>query len=125
MLADAADGSPQVLLMATGSELSIAVEAWRQLGDQGIAARVVSLPSMEFFEDQQVAYRNEVIPPSVTARIAIEAGVRQGWDRYLGPEGTFVGMQGFGASAPYATIYQELGITVEHVVAEAQRMVGK
>ena len=93
--------------------------AW-QLAQKDIAARVVSMPSMELFQQQDAAYRNQVLPPSVTARVAVEAGVRQGWDRYLGATGQFVGMHGFGASAPGESLYEHFGITPQRVVAAAQ-----
>ncbi|MEM9352467.1 MAG: transketolase [Planctomycetota bacterium] len=116
--------NPQAILIATGSELSIAMEARKKLAADGVAARVVSMPSMELFEDQPQAYRDEVLPPSVTARVAVEVGVRQGWDRYLGPAGEFIGVNRFGASAPFATIYEELGITPEAVAAAAKKQLG-
>ena len=119
-----ADGEAQVILLASGSEVSLAINSQKQLAADGIAARVVSMPSFELFEDQPQAYRDEVLPPAVTARVAIEAGVRQGWDRYLGSSGTFVGMSSFGASAPFDKIYEEFGFTVENVVAEAKRVLG-
>ncbi|MCH7753289.1 MAG: transketolase [Planctomycetes bacterium] len=118
-------GSPQVLLLSAGSELSIAVAAQQLLADEGIRARVVSMPSFELFQQQDEAYRNDVLPPEVTARVAVEAGVRQGWDRYLGLDGAFVGLDRFGASAPFKKILQELGITAERVAAEAKKLVGK
>ena len=116
-------GSPQVLLLASGSELSLALAAHRLLAEQGISARVVSMPSFELFEEQDEAYRNEVLPPEITARVAVEAGVRQGWDRYLGASGAFVGLDRFGASAPFEKILQELGLTPKRVAAEAKRLV--
>jgi len=119
------DGSPQVILLATGSELSLAIDAQKVLVDEGISARVVSMPSFELFEEQDEAYRNKVLPPKVAARVAVEAGVRQGWDRYIGAGGAFVGMDRFGASAPFDRILQELGITPERVAAEARKLVGK
>ena len=122
ILADS-KSTPQVILMATGSELSIAVEAFDHLTQQGVAARVVSMPSMELFNEQPADYRNQVLPPEVTARIAIEAGIRQPWDRYLGFAGVFVGLDDFGASAPYQQVYADRGITVEAVVAAAQKIV--
>ncbi len=118
-------GSPQVLLLSTGSELSIAIAAQQLLADEGIRARVVSMPSFELFQEQDEAYRNDVLPPEVTARVAVEAGVRQGWDRYLGLDGTFVGMDRFGTSAPFKKILQELGITAERVADEARKLVKK
>jgi transketolase len=124
-LIDAAGGKPDVLLLATGSELSLACAAYEQLAKEGIAARVVSLPSFELFEDQDQSYRDQVLPPSVIARVAVEAGVRQGWDRYIGPSGGFVGMSSFGGSAPAQVVFEKMGITAEHVVAEARRVLGR
>jgi len=125
VLADTAGGEPDLLLLATGSEVALAVEAQRRLEAEGIGTRVVSMPSFELFEEQPVAYRDKVLPPSVTARVAIEAGIRQGWDRYLGLTGDFVGMGGFGTSAPFQEVYQEMGITVEQVVAKAKNSISK
>ena len=119
VLADAPDGKPQVILIGTGSELQFAVEAYEKLKQEGIAARVVSMPSWELFEAQDQAYRDEVLPPTVTARVAVEAGIRQGWDRYIGVEGEFVGMHGYGASAPAPALYKQFGITTENVVSHA------
>lgn len=124
VVADAEGGKPDVLLLASGSELSLAVEAYEQLTADGVAARVVSMPSWELFEDQDAAYRNEVLPTEVTARVAVEAGVRQGWDRYLGPAGEFVGMTGYGASAPAKVVYEKMGITTDAVVEAARRALG-
>ena len=125
VLIDAANGKPQVILIATGSELSLACDAFEQLTKEGIAARVVSMPSMELFEMQDAAYREQVLPASVTARVAVEAGIRQPWDKYLGFGGGFVGMNSFGASAPAQTVYEKFGITAASVVAEAKRVLGK
>jgi len=125
VLADAADGKPDVLLLATGSELHLAVQGYEKLTASGVKARVVSLPCFELFDEQPQAYRDQVLPPSVTARVAVESGIQQGWDRYLGPRGKFVGMTGYGASAPAGQLFKEFGITADHVVAEAQALVGK
>jgi transketolase len=125
VLIDAPDKKPQVLLLATGSELALAAAAYDELSGEGIAARVVSMPSFELFEEQPARYRDEVLPPSITARVAVEAGVRQCWDRYLGLGGAFVGMKSFGASAPEKTIFEKMDITTAHVVAEAKRVLGK
>ena len=123
VLAGATEGDPQVLLLASGSELCLAVDAHERLTVEGVRSRVVSMPSFELFQQQSQRYRDQVLPPQVTARVAIEAGVRQGWDRYLGLSGAFVGIDGFGASAPFAKIYEEFGFTVDHVVSEAKRQV--
>ena len=124
VLADAENGKPELLLLASGSEVALAVEAYHQLTAAGVRARVVSMPSFELFEAQTEVYRDEVLPPTVTARVAIEAGIRQGWDRYLGGGGAFVGMSGFGASAPFEKIYEEFGFTIKNVVAQAKQQLG-
>ena len=124
VLIDAADRQPEVILIGSGSEVGLCVEAHAQLTAEGVAARVVSMPSFELFDEQDDAYRESVLPSAVTARVAVEAGVRQGWDRYLGPRGRFVGMSGFGASAPADRVFREFGITVENVVAEAKAVLG-
>lgn len=123
VLADAEGGKPQVILIASGSELSLAVEAHEKLAADGVAARLVSMPCMELFEDQDAAYRESVLPAEVTARVAVEAGVQQPWDKYLGFGGKFVGMHGFGASAPYNEVYEARGITTEAVVAAAKEAI--
>jgi transketolase len=122
VLADAKEGKPDVILMATGSELSLAVETYEKLTSDGVAARVVSMPSFELFEMQDAKYRESVLPASVTKRVAIEAGICQGWDRYLGFEGVFIGMDTFGASAPYQEVYKARGITTEAMVAAAKKL---
>ena len=124
MLADATDGNPRVVLIGTGSEVAICLEARKVLQDDGMGTRVVSMPSWELFEEQEAAYREQVLPPETTARVAVEAGVRQGWDRYLGDHGQFVGIDRFGASAPYQEVYQTLGLTVHAVVEAAKRAEG-
>ncbi|MCE9545365.1 MAG: transketolase [Planctomycetia bacterium] len=120
VLSDPADGAPQVILIGTGTELSLAVAAGQKLAAEGIRARVVSFPSWELFEAQDAAYRESVLPAAITARVAVEAAVEQGWDRYLGPRGKFVGMTSFGASGPYAELYEHFGITAEAVVEAAK-----
>jgi transketolase len=124
ILSDAANGQPQVILMATGSELPIALTAQEQLIASGIATRVVSMPCFEWFDSQDEAYRNSVLPPSVKTRVAVEAGIQQGWDKYIGDKGAFVGMQGFGASAPFNVLYKHFGITPENVAAAAKKLLG-
>jgi transketolase len=115
----AADGQAQATLFASGTEVAIALAARDQLQAQGVPTRVVSVPCMDLFEAQTPAYQREVVGDT-PARVAIEAGVRQGWDRFIGPNGGFVGMTGFGASAPYETLYREFGITPEAVVREVK-----
>jgi len=120
VLADAADGKPELILIGTGSELSLALEAYQQLAAEGIKARVVSMPSWELFDAQPDEYRRSVLPPEVTARVAVEAGVEQGWGKYIGISGRFVGMHTFGASAPFKQLYEHFGITVDAVVTQAK-----
>jgi transketolase len=124
VLSDSLAIKPQVILIGTGSEISICVAAQDLLAQQQIASRVVSMPSWELFEMQDEAYRNSVLPPDVTARVACEAAVRFGWDRYIGPTGRFVGMSGFGASAPGSACYKNFDITPDHVVQEAKAALG-
>lgn len=112
-----------VILIATGSELHLAMAARDKLAQDGIPARVVSMPSWELFEAQPEDYRNAVLPPEISARVAVEAALPLGWDRYIGPRGRFVGMHGFGASAPFQTLYNEFGITVDNVVEAALAVV--
>jgi transketolase len=112
--------APDVVLMATGSEVALAVEAGAALAREGIKARVVSLPCWRLYEQQAAAYRDVVLPPAVTARVAIEAASPFGWDRYVGPRGRIIGIDRFGASAPGATVMKELGITAAHVVEAAR-----
>lgn len=124
-LVDTKSGKPDVILIGTGSELAICMSARKELEHAGIATRVVSLPCWEQFDAQEEAYREEVLPASVTARVAVEAGIRQGWDRYIGQSGAFVGMDSFGASGPYEELYQHFGITPDAVVAAAKQQCGK
>jgi transketolase len=125
VLADATDGKPDIILMATGSELHVAVQAHEKLTAAGVKSRVVSLPCTELFDEQPQEYRDSVLPPTVTARVAVESGVQQGWERYIGLRGRFVGMTGYGASAPAGLLFKEFGITAEHVLAEAQTLLKK
>ena len=120
MLREAKGGTPKVILIGTGSELQLAYGAAEALEKDGIAARVVSLPCWERFEAQDAAYRESVLPAGVTARVAVEAGVSLGWDRWVGEEGAIVGLDHFGASAPAGTIFEKFGFTVERVVGVAK-----
>jgi transketolase len=120
VLADAAGGKPELILIGTGSELSLCVGAYEQLTKEGVKARVVSLPSWDIFEKQSDSYKNEVLPPSVKARVAVEAGSAVGWSRYVGDQGSVVGMHTFGASAPLKDLLKKFGFTVENVVATAR-----
>ncbi|PWN03820.1 transketolase [Nocardioides silvaticus] len=120
VLLDAEGGQPDVILIGTGSEVQLAVKAREQLKADGINARVVSMPSIEWFEQQTQAYRDEVLPPYVKARVSVEAGIRQGWREYVGDVGRMVSLEHFGASAEYQRIYQEVGITAEAVTQAAK-----
>ncbi|HEU5130958.1 MAG TPA: transketolase C-terminal domain-containing protein, partial [Pyrinomonadaceae bacterium] len=122
VLADAPD--PRLILMATGSEVSLALEAWQKLQDEGVAARVVSMPCWELFEEQPQEYRDQVLLPAVSARLAVEAGVRQGWDRYVGPQGDVICLDRFGASAPGDVALKNLGFNVENVIERARALIG-
>ena len=125
VLAEAMDGKPQVLLIATGSEVHLALAASELLAGGNIQARVVSLPSWELFEAQPRDYRESVLPPSITARVGIEAGVRTGWERYIGPWGEFVGMSSFGASAPGQVVFEKFGFTAANVAEKARAALSK
>ena len=120
VLADLGEGQPQIVLMASGSEVSLIVAAGQRLAAQGVTVRLVSFPSWELFGEQDVAYQNAVLPPEITARLAVEAGVTMGWHRWVGSQGRVLGIDRFGASAPAATVFEKLGFTVENVVKIAQ-----
>ena len=120
VLAEAPSGTPDVILMATGSEVQFALEARELLKSDGVNARVVSVPCVEWFEEQSAQYRDSVLPPSVTARVSVEAGLSMGWRGYVGDRGRSVSLEHYGASADYETLYREFGLTTEHVVAAAK-----
>lgn len=125
VLADPPDGKPDVLLLATGSEVSLCLEAHEQLKAAGIKARVVSMPSWELFDDQPQEYRDQVLPPQVTARVSVEQASVFGWARYVGATGHSIGMRSFGASAPLKDLMKKFGFSAEHVAAAAKEQVGK
>jgi transketolase len=112
-----------VVIIATGSEVHIALEAGQTLEGEGIAARVVSMPSWELFDDQPKDYRDQVLPPSLRARVSVEAGTTKGWERYVGLDGASVGMTSYGASAPAGVLYEKFDITAERVAQEARNLV--
>jgi transketolase len=109
-------------LIATGSEVSLAMAARDTLQAEKVPTRVVSMPCWELFEEQSQDYRNEVLPPSITARLSIEAGITQGWDRYVGTKGAVIGIDRFGASAPGDVALRELGFNVENVLKHARAL---
>ena len=121
VLADAPGGKPDVILMATGSEVSLCVEAYERLKEEGVAARVVSMPSWEIFEQQDAAYKESVLPSSVMARVSVEMAATFGWERYVGIRGRMMGMHRFGASAPLKDLLKFFGFTADAVVAEARK----
>lgn len=116
------DGQPQLILIATGSEVELAVAAWQQLMAEGVKARVVSMPSTDVFDKQDEAYREAVLPQAVSARIAVEAGIADYWFKYVGLNGAIIGMQSYGESAPAEQLYQTFGITVEAVLQQAKAL---
>jgi transketolase len=120
VLADASNGQPEVILLSSGSEVQIAVAAREQLEADGVPTRVVSVPCFEWFADQDQAYKDEVLPPTVRARVSVEAGVPMGWREFVGDAGRIVGLTHYGASAAYTVIYEKFGLTHEAVVAAAR-----
>ena len=110
------EGEPEAILIATGSEVGIALDGVEKLANEGVHVRLVSMPSFEAFAAQPAEYRNQVLGGDLP-KVAVEAGIRFGWDTWIGPDGGFVGMTGFGASAPYKDLYQKFGITADAVVA--------
>jgi len=125
VLADAEGGKPQVILMGTGSELSLCVDAYEKLKAEGIKARVVSMPSWEIFEEQDASYKESVLPSDVTARVSVEMAATFGWERYTGSKGRNIGMHRFGASAPIKDLLKYFGFTVDRVVEEAKAAMGR
>jgi len=125
VLADAKDGKPNVILMGTGSEVSLCIAAYEQLTTEGIKARVVSMPSWDLFEKQSDDYKAQVFPPDVKARVSVEQAATLGWDRYVGPYGKMIGMHTFGASAPIKDLQKKFGFTVENVVAAAHETIAQ
>ncbi|MGY1784786.1 transketolase [Geodermatophilus sp. SYSU D00698] len=123
VLADASNGQPEVILLGTGSEVQIAVAARERLEADGVPTRVVSVPCVEWFADQDQAYKDEVLPPSVRARVSVEAGVPMGWREFVGDAGRIVGLTHYGASAAYSVLYEEFGLTDEAVVAAARESI--
>jgi transketolase len=124
VLADLGEGKPQVILMATGSEVPLIIDAGQRLAAEGVAVRLVSFPSWELFADQDQAYRDSVLLPDVEKRVAIEAGVTQGWDRWVGSKGKILGIDHYGASAPERLIYEAFGLTTAKVEEAARELLG-
>jgi transketolase len=118
-----AEDDPEVLLIATGSEVALCVAAYETLRADGVRARVISMPSWELFEAQDKAYRDSVLPPDVTARVVVEAAATMGWERYAGPHGTILGIDTFGLSAPGKVVAEHFGFEPRHVVAAARSQI--
>src|SRR2546423_2220305 len=125
ILADTSEGLPQGILMGSGSEISLCVDAYEQLKSEGIKARVVSMPSWDIFEHQDEAYRNKVLPPQVKARVAVEQASTFGWAQYVGPTGKIIGMKTFGASAPLKELLKKFGFTPDKVVEAARQAISQ
>ncbi len=125
VLADAPGGKPEVILIGTGSEVSLCVSAWEKLSAEGVKARVVSMPSWELFEAQDASYKESVLPASVTARVSVEMAATFGWERFVGPKGKMIGMHSFGESAPIKALLKKFGFETENVVAAAKEVLGK
>lgn len=125
VLADLGDHHPDIILMASGSEVSLIVEAAGKLVAEGVTVRLVSFPSWELFKQQPQEYQSTVLPSSIRARLAVEAGISMGWERFVGTEGAIIGIDHFGASAPATTLFKEFGFTVDHVVNNARKLVNK
>jgi transketolase len=125
VLADPADGDPEMILIATGSEVALAVEAYEELIADGVRARVVSLPSFYLFDQQPEDYRESVLPSAVAARVSIEEAATFGWDRYVGPRGATIGMHTFGSSAPLKDVLGKYGFTPERIVETAREVLAR
>lgn len=119
------DDNPELILISSGSEVSVTLEAAEKLEDEGFKTRVVSMPSWELFERQSDDYKKSVFPPSVKKRISVEAGIKQGWEKYIGDEGISISIETFGLSAPYKKVFEHFGITAENIVEEAKSLLGK
>jgi transketolase len=124
-MADAEGGPPEVLLLGTGSEVALCIAAYEQLKSEGVRARVVSMPSWELFEKQSPEYRASVLPPTVSARVVVEAASGFGWAQYAGRDGAILTMRTFGASAPLQQLLQKYGFTAEHVAAAAKEQIAR
>jgi transketolase len=125
VLADAPGGSPEVIIIASGSEVILAIQAHEQLLVEGIRSRVVSMPSWDIFDHQTQEYRDSVLPPKVTARVAVEQASTFGWERYVGTSGRIIGMKTFGASAPLKELQRKFGFEPDHVAAAAKELLNK
>jgi transketolase len=119
------NGAPEVILIGTGSEVHVALDAGKRLAAENVNVRVLSMPSWEIFDKQPSDYRESVLPSSIRARVAVEAGIRVGWEHYVGLDGAVVGLDRFGASAPGEVLFKKFGIDADHVVAAAKDLIKK
>jgi transketolase len=124
ILADPDDGQPEAIMLASGSEVALCVAAHEQLTSEGIKTRVVSMPSMELFEQQSQEYRDQVLPPAIKARVSVEQAATLGWARYVGESGQSIGMQTFGASAPLKELQHKFGFTPERLITAVKEQLG-
>jgi transketolase len=113
---------PQLILMASGSEVGLIIEAGKRLAEKGVAVRLVSVPSWRLFDEQEQAYKDSVFPPDVTARVAVEAALSLGWHKFVGSQGRVIGIDHYGASAPAATVFEKFGLTADNVVKTAEEL---
>jgi transketolase len=125
VLADMGDSKPDLILMASGSEVYLIIEAGVRLASEGVNVRLVSFPSWELFETQEETYRDQVFPPEIKARLSIEAGVSQGWERWVGDAGEIISIEKFGASAPYKIIFENYGLTVDNIIYRSRQILSK
>ncbi len=125
VLADSPGGKPEVILIGTGSEVALCVTAYEQLQSEGIKARVVSMPSWDIFEKQTDDYKRQVLPPTVKARVSVEAASTFGWSQYVGPTGEMIGMHRFGASAPIKDLLKKFGFTADKIVEAARKAIAQ
>jgi len=125
ILVDDEKRAPQVILISTGSEVALCLAAYDELQKQGVRTRVVSMPSWELFEEQDSAYRDEVLPPAVRARVSVEAASPMGWDRYVGSDGARIAMTTFGASGPYKEVYRHFHFTPEHIIEAVKEQIAR
>ena len=123
VLVDLGHGSPELMLMASGSEVSLIIDAGIRLAAEGTRVRLVSFPSWELFAAQDREYRDSVLLPNVRRRLSLEAGIAQGWERWVGDHGVIISIDRFGASAPYKTLYEKFGFTVDHIVDRARALI--
>jgi transketolase len=125
VLADMGDSEPELILMASGSEVCLITEAGARLASEGVNVRLISFPSWELFKAQDEDYQNQVLPPRIKARLSVEAGISQGWERWVGDSGSSISVEHYGASAPYKIIFENYGLTVDNVISQARQVLSK